>query len=441
LTAVSLLAGLLTLIPAANAGPFAAADWPVLALMLLPLAGVLAAVSQTREEVNSGQSLPVRQPSTNPEQLPRPTRGLDLAVAALVGLALIATLTAKSFGISLQELHVVVWDGAVFYAFIRLIPNLDPQKQASQTNAMRPAWSMVDAFLLGTTLMAGYAIYQFILTDQAITAEGVHRAVGVYGSPNNLALLLGRAVPIFIAVVVVPSLVAPGQRAAFGEPMNRRRLLYGLGLIFTTAALVLTYSRGALLVGLPAAILFIGIAQGGRALWAALGSLVVGGVALLPLFGTDRFKSVLDINAGTGFFRLRLWQSAWNMLLDHPWLGVGLDNFLYQYRTRYILPDAWQEPNLSHPHNVLLDFGTRLGIGGIAVLLWLQIAFWQVAWRLYRHLPEGQTRALTLGLMASMAAGLSHGLVDNSFFLVDLAFIFFLTLGVIGKLAILSEIS
>ena len=156
---------------------------------------------------------------------------------------------------------------------------------------------------------------------------------------------------------------------------------------------------------------------------------------MLPLFGTDRFRSMLDTSAGTGFFRLRLWQSAWRMLRDHPWLGVGLDNFLYQYRTRYILPDAWQEPNLSHPHNILLDFGTRLGIVGIAVLLWLQIAFWRLAWRSYHRLPEGGTRALMLGLMASMVATLAHGLVDNAFFLVDLAFIFFLTLGVAGRLA------
>jgi O-antigen ligase len=123
------------------------------------------------------------------------------------------------------------------------------------------------------------------------------------------------------------------------------------------------------------------------------------------------------------------------MMRDHPWLGVGLDNFLYQYRTRYILPDAWQEPNLSHPHNIVLDFGTRLGLGGIAVLLWLQIAFWRLAWPLYRRLSESGVRAMTLGLMASMVATLAHGLVDNAFFLVDLALVFFLTLGVIGKLA------
>jgi O-antigen ligase len=359
-----------------------------------------------------------------------PAHRLDLGVAALVLLALAATLGAQNLGVSFQEFHVVVWDGAAFYALLRLARTTNPQTTRPNTEPM--AWSVVNAFLLGTALMALYAVYQFFFTDQAITAEGVHRALGVYGSPNNLALLLDRAVPILVAVAALPR----GNTGQAGdEAMRRRRILYGLALIPTLVALILTFSRGALLLGLPAAILLIGILRGGRVLWAALGILAATVIGVLPLFGTQRFRSMLDLSAGTGFFRLRLWQSAWAMLRDHPWLGVGLDNFLYQYRTRYILPDAWQEPNLSHPHNILLDFGTRLGVGGIFVLLWLQFAFWQVAWRLYHRQAEGEARLLTLGLMASMAAALAHGFVDNAFFLVDLAFIFFLTLGVIGRLA------
>ena len=382
-------------------------------LMILPLAGVLAAIAQARESARADGHSPRRDPHTE-GYTPWPARGLDLAVLALVVLAMAATLAARSFGISLQELHVVVWDGAAFYALVRLLPSLDTRHQIPWSNAERLAWSLVDAFLLGTTLMALYAIYQFFFTDQAITAEGVHRALGVYGSPNNLALLLDRAAPILIAVAAIPPLARAGKSKPGADRIHTRQILYSLGLIPILAALFLTFSRGGLLLGLPAAILFIGIVRGGRALWAALGALVVAGAAILPLFGTDRFRSMLDTSAGTGFFRLRLWQSAWAMLRDHPWLGVGLDNFLYEYRTRYILPDAWQEPNLSHPHNIVLDFGTRLGIGGIAVLLWLQVAFWRMSWRLYQRQPAEEMRVLILGLMGSMVATLAHGLVDGT---------------------------
>jgi O-antigen ligase len=417
LTGIALVAGALSVTPAANVGSLAAADWPVWTLLLLPPAGVLAAAA--------GGSGSVR------ELRRGPARGLDLAVAVLIALALAATLAAGNLGVSLQEFHVVIWDGAAFYAFVRLI-EAPPQVRAGRgvsgvdLPGIGAIWRLIDAFLLGAVLMAVYAVYQFFFTDQAITAEGVHRALGAYGSPNNLALLLDRALPILATV------------AAFSGPagrMARRRVLYALGLIPVLAALPLTFSRGALLLGVPAALLFIGVVRGGRVLWGVLAALAAGGAGLLPFLGTDRFRSMLDLESGTGFFRLRLWQSTLAMLRDHPWLGVGLDNFLYEYRTRYILPDAWQEPDLSHPHNIVLDFGTRLGLGGIAVLAWLQVAFWRTAWPLYRRQPEGPTRALILGLMAGMVAILAHGLVDNSFFLVDLAFIFFLIIGSLGWMA------
>jgi O-antigen ligase len=137
-------------------------------------------------------------------------------------------------------------------------------------------------------------------------------------------------------------------------------------------ALYLTFSKGALIVALPSALIVMSFlylwrlrGRGGwRIVSLAAGSLIVIVSALLPLSQTQRFRTLLDFGPGsTGFFRLKVWQAALEMLGDHWLLGVGLNNFLYQYRTRYILPEAWQEPDLSHPHNVILDFGTRLSGG------------------------------------------------------------------------------
>jgi len=122
------------------------------------------------------------------------------------------------------------------------------------------------------------------------------------------------------------------------------------------------------------------------------------------------------------------------MVLDHPWMGVGLDNFLYAYRTTYVLPSAWQEPNLSHPHNVLLDFWTRLGLLGVLVGIWLFGAAFRLGWRALNRLAHDE-RALMLGLLASLVATLAHGLIDNSIFLVDLMVLFMLSLGLIARLA------
>jgi O-antigen ligase len=163
--------------------------------------------------------------------------------------------------------------------------------------------------------------------------------------------------------------------------------------------------------------------------------LFVGGVTgfiVATLLILQRLRTPFEIEAGSpGFFRLKLWQSSLLMLREYWPLGVGLDNFLYQYRTRYILPEAWQEPELSHPHNLVLDFATRLGIGGVIVLLWLQLVFWRSAWQQYRQ----QGAPLLLGLMGSMAAIAAHGFVDHAFFLVDLALAFGLIVGLVAGLS------
>ena len=104
------------------------------------------------------------------------------------------------------------------------------------------------------------------------------------------------------------------------------------------------------------------------------------------------------------------------MALDHPATGVGPDNFLYAFRNRYLLPPAWQEPNLNHPHNWLLDWWTRLGVPGLI----LGIGFWFSGLRaLMRNLTSNAItryeQTLALGLLAASLATLMHGLIDVSY--------------------------
>ena len=91
-----------------------------------------------------------------------------------------------------------------------------------------------------------------------------------------------------------------------------------------------------------------------------------------------------------------------------------------------MLPSAWQEPNLNHPHNLLLDWWTRLGIPGLLLgLTWLGLGTWSV-WRWLRRGPE---RALALGVLAAIAAGLAHGLIDVSYALPELMIVWVLLFG------------
>jgi O-antigen ligase len=106
------------------------------------------------------------------------------------------------------------------------------------------------------------------------------------------------------------------------------------------------------------------------------------------------------------------------MIRDHPVTGVGLDQFLNQYGRRYVEPAGWSERYTSHPHNLVLDFWLRLGIPGL-VCLGALIAVTT------RQILAGRQNRIELGYWAgasgALLAGAVHGMVDNGFFLPDLA--------------------
>jgi O-antigen ligase len=89
---------------------------------------------------------------------------------------------------------------------------------------------------------------------------------------------------------------------------------------------------------------------------------------------------------------------------------------------------------LYHPHNVVLEFWTILGIPGVIALVALVTAFLRAGLARYRRLTDHpMLAALTLGLLASMADCLAHGLVDAGYALMDLAFVFMLTLAMVSE--------
>ncbi|MCB0093361.1 MAG: O-antigen ligase family protein, partial [Caldilineaceae bacterium] len=283
------------------------------------------------------------------------------------------------------------------------------------------------AWLAGASLMALIALWQFASGSMLITAEGVYRVRGLYGSPNNLALYLERTLAVALALTL------------FG--VGRQRLLWGVLAAVQLVALLLTFSKGGILLGLPAALvtlMLVGL-MGQRAQFPARRvGLIVAAVALLallivtPFLGTERFQRLLDFSQGTGFIRLQLWRSAWQMALDHPLLGVGPDNFLYAYRSDYLLPAAWQEPNLNHPHQFFLDWWTRLGLPGLVLGLLFFGAGLRRLWRVLNlnvhkaNVALKSDMALYAGLLAAAAAGLAHGLIDVSYALPDLMIVWVL---------------
>lgn len=328
-------------------------------------------------------------------------------VYLLLGIA--AVFWSEYRGFALTELRTLFIEPVMFYLVLRT------------SRLSESEWRAIGLSLLAAgTAVGGISLLQYIRGDAIITAENASRRLaGIYGSPNNLALFLGRCLPFAFAALL------------FAKARQTRIAAAVTGVVML-AAFVLTQSVGGIFIGLPAALAVVLIlAYGRRALpYLALVTLiaVIGfGIAASQ---SDRFARALDFTEGTNFYRVRVMQSAIQMIAHRPITGLGLDQFLYAFRDTYIYPDAWPEPDLSHPHNFLLDFWIRLGVGGLVlaggfVVTGTKLAFHSV--RAAKDKPFWYWTAL--GIAGAFADIIAHGLLDNSIFVIDLVFVFFTLYG------------
>jgi O-antigen ligase len=306
--------------------------------------------------------------------------------------ALLSLLVTEYPLLSVRELRALILEPILFFWLLHTVRG-SPQLA-------------LHGFLAGACLTGLAAIVQIPLGLGGTEAEGVRRAQAWYPSANHLALMLGRALPFFIA-----------------GALTGWRVLW-LPAAVVGLALLLTFSTGGWLGGLAAVLVVIGImTRRGLALrfgGAALSALLV--VSVLAIAGV--LPERLNPLRQTGGFRLDLWLSSLQMIRDHPLLGVGLDNFAYLYQQVYLRVGAAAEPNLSHPHNWLLHVWLELGLSGLIAFCWLLLTFAKEA----RSARRGW---LVAGAVGSLADMLIHGFLDNSFFLVDLAFLFWLSLALV----------
>jgi putative inorganic carbon (HCO3(-)) transporter len=319
-----------------------------------------------------------------------PRSGYDVPLALLLAASLLSLAVTQYPLLSVRDLRALIFEPVLFFWLLMTWP-------ASRR------WALA-GFVTGACLTALAAIAQGVSGIGGTEVEGVLRVQAWYPSANHLALMLGRAWAFVLA----------------GALAWRRWMWLPCGLL--GLALLLTFSTGGWL-GTLAASLVVLLALGYRRLAIRTGSVavallvVVSGLAILGAL-PERLNPLRQ----TGGFRLDLWISSLEMLRDHPLLGVGLDNFVYLYQQVYLREGAAAEPTLSHPHNWILNFWLSLGIVGLIAFVWLVVRFWRQA-----RFSKGWLVAGALGAIADM---LVHGFIDNSYFLVDLAFVFWMCLAI-----------
>ncbi len=343
-------------------------------------------------------------------------RGRDLfgdpVVVFLVVLFVLAGLLSLTASVAIHEsersFRTIIVEPAVFFILV-----------VTQVRDRRGAYALALALVLAGVAISLVGFWQYATDQSIITAEdGLRRIRGFYGSPNNLGLFLGRALPMAVGL---------GLWAKSG------RWLLAVAAAIMALALLLTFSIGAW-VAVAISLLVIAALRGRQAFKVALGAGGLGVVVFVAAaIQIPRIGSHLNLGAGTSLERVLVWRSALRMLAGHAVRGIGLDNFLYYYQHGYRLPAAWREPDLSHPHNLVLDFWLSLGLPGILLIGLLLGRFVEVVIQEWRR-RGALERALYAGTAGAMVDTVAHGLVDNSFFLVDLSVLFWLLFAIVATL-------
>lgn len=373
---------------------FVGAVWavpPAQAALLATLAATLPALMQRAIHAKVWRI----RPALNPIHLIRPkiyalrsTQFANLLVAAWIVISLLASRNVWHWPGYLGGMWELVVVPALLYAGIRLFA-AEPRRQRV----------VLAALFVGGTLAAGVGLLDWLFGG-GVSVDGVRRLMGLSFSPNQTALYLLRT--LFVGV---------GLLATF----QRWRFAVTACCLLVAAALLLTASRGALLLGLPAGALVMAVAWSRQERFRKLNRVagvltIVVGLALVLLYG-ERLLNLETLRS-----RLSIWRDAWELWRQYPLLGVGPGGFYWNYPA-FLQPSPAADPNLLHAHSVWLEYATGWGIVGLA---WLgALLGWLVS--LLKRLPVQPSPWLRIGLLAALVASLAHAQVDAFAALPELA--------------------
>lgn len=188
------------------------------------------------------------------------------------------------------------------------------------------------------------------------------------------------------------------------------RKLLGAALFLLFLAIAVTGSRGVMLSLLLAAVTVTAVSYRhvpNRRLFGWLGMIAGAYVLanfLLEGWLTGRLSSVLD-PASAGQDRFFIWRQAWKMMLDAPWLGIGLGTYWLFWPPYRDLRDSSAG---FYVHNDYLQIWIETGLPGLLLLLAVEISVLVMFVRLLRN-------AHTTPAARIEAAGVFGGLLAIAF--------------------------
>jgi O-antigen ligase len=322
---------------------------------------------------------------------------------------------------------------------------------ANTIRTRREIIGLVACFFAGATAEALLGIWQ-VATRQVppsfFAGQGgdpedlVPRGFGTIGMPNsyagylNLTIALGIALSVYLLIRAVRDLRARGSGVERDRRARLARLALALGVGALTAVildgLIASQSRGGyigLVFGILAMALVMGPYRGRTLLALGPGAVLLVGLTVtgvLPAGLRARLESipnqlqiydVREVMITPENFsqveRLAHWQTAGNMFLSDPWLGIGIGNFNVAW-PRFSI-QGWPVSK-GHAHNYYLHALAETGVAGLlAYLAVLGVALATGARAIRRLWAAGRgfETALLIGAVGVVGTIMGHSVFEN----------------------------
>ena len=328
---------------------------------------------------------------TGARRLPKKLWRLCLPLFVYLLFVVLSVPVARELDLAFYEVALLV---QTFFLFVYIVGTVRTREEVVLIVSL-----LLVGLLLQSLLMIGLRAigHSFRIGNIDARIDDSLRVGGTVGSPNTAASYLGLLLCPAISILLTRlSLPYKGLAA----------LALGLGGV----ALIFTLSRGGWITfALSASILcFFAWWRG----WLSLAVVVVvfAVVAGLLVFYQDTIITrIFGDDGGSAGSRPILNRLAWHMILDHPWLGVGANNFAVEL-PRYVTPEFSREW-LYTVHNKYLLVWSETGIGGLLAFLWFLGSTLARGWRCWQ-LKDRLLSPLGLALAAALVGHMVHMLVD-----------------------------
>lgn len=207
------------------------------------------------------------------------------------------------------------------------------------------------------------------LFDQSAGSEFLYRASGTFTHPNILGGF------VFSSIM-----------AAFYLFMRKRRLIL-IGIVFLQIfTLYIAFSRSAILAFVLSAAIWsvFQLRRGGFRSFRVLAvALVICGLSCIGLFYNQLTArgGIINYNAVTTYAdseRVQYLKMAVDMIKEHPWLGIGFNNF--QLYENPIQPGYSGHVFFSKVHNIYLLIASEMGLIAVGLFLLFILAVLKKAW-------------------------------------------------------------